>query len=157
MIVDIQGVFFICFKFGLMDQIWCFGLVIWLRIFGRPVFIDSVVWFLFIRSPGFGLMDPPRNGDFSAKAKLQNLLATLTGDHKLNQCDQIWQSVAILAIFGGVWQQFCCQKSPVHKSFDLDILGFGKFIYVPWQQIWRFLPKCWQLFGLNTRGPFHKS
>ena len=68
----------------------------------------------------------------------------------LEQCDQIWQFVAILAIFGGVWRQFFCQKSPVHKSFDVDILGFGKFIYVLWRQIWRLLPKCWWLFGVNT-------
>ena len=66
-----------------------------------------------------------------------------------DQCDQIWPFVAILAIFGGVWQQFFCQKSPV-KSFDVDIFGFGKFIYVLWRQIWRFLPKCWRLFGPNT-------
>ena len=66
------------------------------------------------------------------------------------QCDQIWRFVTILAIFGGIWWQFFCPKSQVYKSFDVDILGFGKFIYVLWWQIWRFLPKCWLLFGLNT-------
>ena len=45
---------------------------------------------------------------------------------------------------------FFCQKSPVHKSFDVNILGFGKFFYVLWWQIWQFLPNCWRLFGLNT-------
>ena len=58
--------------------------------------------------------------------------------------------MAILAILGGVWRQLFCQKLPVHKSFDVDILGFEKFIYVLWRQIWRLLPKCWLLFGLNT-------
>ena len=66
------------------------------------------------------------------------------------QCDQIWRFVAILAIFGGLWRQFFCQKLPVHKSFDVDILGFEKFVYVLWRQIWRLLSKCWRLFGLNT-------
>ena len=48
----------------------------------------------------------------------------------LRKCDQIWQFFSILVIFGGVWQQFFCPKSPVYKSLDVDILGFGKFIYV---------------------------
>ena len=75
-----------------------------------------------------------------------------SSDLRLWQCDQIWRFVAILVIFGGVWRQFFCQTSPVpvHKSFDVDILGFGKFIYELQRQIWRFLPKCWRLFGLNT-------
>ena len=38
-------------------------------------------------------------------------------------------------------------------SFDVDILGFKNpkiYSYVLWRQIWRFLPKCWRLFRLNT-------
>ena len=33
------------FIIGPNGQIWSFGSVIWLRIFGHPVFIYSVVWF----------------------------------------------------------------------------------------------------------------
>ena len=66
------------------------------------------------------------------------------------QCDQIWRFFAILAIFGGFWRQFFCQKSPLHKSFDVDILAFKKLVYVLWRQIWRFSAKCWRFFRLNT-------
>ena len=44
----------------------------------------------------------------------------------------IWR---FLEAFG---DNFFCQKLPFHKSFYVDILGFGKFIYVLWRQIWRF-------------------
>ena len=47
-----------------------------------------------------------------------------------------WQ---FLEAFG---DNFFCLKSPIYKSFDEDILGFEKFIYLLWQQIWQFLPKC---------------
>ena len=66
---------------------------------------------------------------------------------KINRYLSVWPD---MAIFGGVWRQFFCPKSPVYKSFDVDILGFGKFTFVLWRQIWRFLPKSWLLFGLNT-------
>ena len=38
-------------------------------------------------------------------------------------------------------------------SFDVDSLGFKNpkiYSYVLWRQIWRFSPKCWRLFRLNT-------
>ena len=80
----------------------------------------------------------------------------------------VWPDMAICRHFGNFGRclvTIFCQKSPVHKSFDEDILasiflcilGFGKFIYVLCRQIWRFLPKCWQLFGLNTWSHWMKT
>ena len=80
---------------------------------------------------------------------------------KISCFHSVWPDMAICRYFGNFGRclvTIFCQKSPVHKSFDEDILasiflcilGFGKFIYVLCRQIWRFLPKCWQLFGLNT-------
>ena len=66
----------------------------------------------------------------------------------------VWPDFAIytiLVVFGGFWQKFIWPKSPVHRSFDVDILGLEKFIYLLWWQIWRFLPKCWWFFLWKTK------
>ena len=66
-----------------------------------------------------------------------------------SQCDQMWRFVAILAIFG-MLLGFIFPKINKNWTFDVDILAFEKFIYFLWQQIWRFSPKCWLFFGLNS-------
>ena len=65
------------------------------------------------------------------------------------QCDQMWAFVTILVIFRMLWQ-FIPLKIAKNWCFDVYVLAFEKFIFVPWWQIWGFSPKCWWLFHLNT-------
>ena len=51
----------------------------------------------------------------------------------------MWQFLAILAIYGMLWR-FIFPKIAKKWKFDLDVLGFEKFIYLMWRQIWQFLP-----------------
>ena len=79
----------------------------------------------------------------------QVLLNHATMTSYKSRCDQMWQFVTILAIFGTLWR-FIFPKIAKKWRFGEDVLVFEKFIYLVWWQIWWFLTKCLRLFCLNT-------
>ena len=73
--------------------------------------------------------------------------------HRFGNLSPSWQFVTILAIFRPFWQQIFLPKIAkkfFYKSFDVDIFGLEKFVYLLWRKIWGFFPKCWRLFHPNT-------
>ena len=67
-----------------------------------------------------------------------------------HQCDQMWQFVTILVIFGALWRQFFaqnCQKKYFYESFDVDILAFEKRPYYCGDKFGDFSPKAGDFFS----------